>query len=193
MVKCLWNCHGQAPLIDKVFPNKEDFMLRIILILAFVIVAFSGCTVMPTNKYAHTTTVHGQHLLKDYEPGTYRYVKMGLTGSGSAPEGLWDASRLGQMAMDDLVKKADLRPNQLLVNVTVERGSGWSSLSNLRLIIVTIQGDVVELGIPPESKVEPKWDDPLENHGVNELTQLDEERPAPVPKKRLLINLPPGR
>jgi len=164
----------------------EGFVLRIILIIASVIVAFSGCTVV-THKYANTTELHGPHLLKDYEPGTYRYVKMGLTGSGSAPTGSWNASRLGQMAMDDLVRKADLRPNQLLVNVTVERGNGWSSLKNLRLNVVTVRGDVVELGIPPESKVEPRWGNPLENPGENAITQLDKERSAPPPLERTLM------
>jgi hypothetical protein len=61
--------------------------------------------------------------------------------------------------MDKLVKKAELRPNQLLVNLTVERGKAYLGADEVS--VVTIRADVIEIGSPQPSSGTPKWGEPI--------------------------------
>lgn len=66
-------------------------------------------------------------------------MKTGIVGSASAPAGSDASKRLGAQAMARLVKKAALKRNQALVNLTVERGQAPG-----RLEVVTIRADIIE-------------------------------------------------
>lgn len=105
------------------------------------------------------TEVHAKQELGGFVPGTYRWVKVGLVASAAAAPSEEAATRLGQIAMDKLVKKANLGPNQLLVNVTVERGKAY--LDSDDVAIVTIRADVIEIGTPPTASATPKWGEPI--------------------------------
>lgn len=132
-------------------------MLRAFLVLATLTAAVTAGAAEVT--YATTTTVHGKQDLGGFIPGTYRFVKLGLVASSSAYPDEEQATRLGQIAMDKLVKKAALGPNQLLVNLTVERGKAY--LGNDVVSVVTVRADVIEIGSAPTASMSPKWGEPI--------------------------------
>ena len=130
-----------------------------ILLAALTLVSLGCSSVTFRNEFSTVTEVHGRQTLGGFKPGTWRWVKTGLVASAAAPPSSEDGARLGQIAMDKLVKKAKLGPNQLLVNVTVERGEAF--FGSATKAVVTIRADVIELGTPPSATAEPRWGDPL--------------------------------
>ena len=104
----------------------------------------------------HITSLQSPQKSEYFAPGTYKYKQVGLEASAAGNN---MSTRLGQVAMDKLVKEAALGPNQLLVNMTVERGITVKTVRGKSdtLNIVTIRGDVIELGTPPTSSVKPNW------------------------------------
>jgi hypothetical protein len=132
-------------------------MLRAFLIFTALTAALAAGAADVT--YNTTTTVHGKQEIGSFIPGTYRFVKLGLVASSSAYPDEEQATRLGQIAMDKLVKKATLGPNQLLVNLTVERGKAYLGADEVS--VVTIRADVIEIGSPEPATGTPKWGDPV--------------------------------
>ena len=145
--------------------------------------AFAGCATSGMEATVqHYTDLHGAQKSEFFVPGTYKYVRVGLEASADARSTAGGTERLGQIAMDRLVKKAALGPNQILVDMTVERGMAIKKkgLKSDSLHVVTLHGDVIELDNAPSPSLEPDWGDPL----GDPLGWRTEDKPAQKVKRR---------
>lgn len=119
-----------------------------ILVGAVVTLAVTACSPV-TTSYVTKTTIQANKVTNLWRDARYRYVAFALMSSASATAGSEESKSLGRVAMDGLVKKANLRANRALVDMTVEEGD---VLKNGKLIrVVTLRGDVVEF-LEPASR-----------------------------------------
>ena len=119
----------------------------------------------------HFIDLQGVQKSEYFVPGTYKYKRVGLEASAAAHGTTIIGARLGQIAMDRLVKEAALGPNELLVAMVIERGMAIQTKGTKSdsVHIVTIRGDVIEIGTPPNPSLEPDWGIDLSDPSVVKL------------------------
>ncbi|MEZ4224597.1 MAG: hypothetical protein R3B13_26845 [Polyangiaceae bacterium] len=106
-----------------------------------------GCS--SSLRYGSTLQIHADQA-RAPQDSKFRYVQTGLSASASAPVTEARSAELGVQAMNELVARAHLGPNQALLDVTVEEGvveaDGKPSIR-----VVTLRADVVEF-TPEDSR-----------------------------------------
>ena len=84
--------------------------------------------------------------------------------------------------MDQLVKEAALGPNELLVDVVIERGKAVQKKKTVH--VITIRGDVIELGTPINASLEPDWGSDLIDPSEIEIQTVKSKKKSRNPSRR---------
>jgi hypothetical protein len=128
--------------------------MRNVFVAIFMASVLIGCTTI-VRDVEHVTDLHGSQKSEYFTPGTYKYKRVALEASATGDN---LSNKLGQIAMDKIVKEAALGPNQILVDMTIERGKVFGGKSGRdTLNVLTIRGDVIELGTPLRPSSKPDW------------------------------------
>jgi len=161
--------------------------MKICVFFVGLLFTFAGCaTSGMQTTVEHFTDLQGAQKSEYFVPGTYKYKRVGLEASAAAHGTTFIGARLGQIAMDRLVKEAALGPNELLVDMVIERGMAIhkKGVKSDSVHVVTIRGDVIELGTPPNPSLEPDWGSDLSKLGVVKLQTGEDEQTSKKKRRR---------